>query len=341
MASANSPVGIGIIGAGSIANVHLRALSENPQIKVVALADVREEARQSLAKRYGVARTVEDYRELLDDAATDLVDVCLPHYLHCPVALEAFAAGKSVIVEKPMAMSVAECDAMIEAARQAEARLFVAHNQRFMPAHLRAKELLEAGAIGKPFLAIFNIIGNEFATMNDPNHWKGSWDKAGGGVFIDTGMHAVYMLEHFFGQPEAVTAVMKRSVVTAENKAEDNAVVTFEYKGDLIATVAITYTALAHPWDERRNLYGTEGSLHISDSGPHPLTLVRSDAADVVTVEIPENLWWYSVAAALNHFVECYQKGTEPMVTPEQARRAVRMAAAAYEAARTGARIIL
>lgn len=341
MASEGSKVGLGIVGAGSIADVHLQAYAAHPAVRVVALADVRAEAARGLANRYGLSRTATDYRELLDDPAVELIDLCLPHFLHCPVALEAFQAGKSVIVEKPMALTVAECEAMIEAAQQAGKRLFVAHNMRFMPAHMRAKELLEAGAIGRPFLAIFNIIGNEFANMNDPQHWKGSWDRAGGGVFFDTGMHAVYMLEHFFGLPAAVTAVMKRLVVTAENKAEDNAVVTFEFPQGLLATVAITYTALAHPWDEQRHLYGTEGSLHIRDSGLPPLTLRRGGTAEAVPVEILENLWMDSVAAALHHFIDCYRTGTEPVVTPEQALRAVHMATAAYEAARTERRIVL
>ena len=310
------------------------------EVAAARVAEVSPEARERIGQQPKVAGVVEDYRALLDDPSIDLIDVCLPHYLHAPTAIEALEAGKAVICEKPIAMTVEEADAMIAAAEAASRPLYVALNQRFMPHHIRAKELLDEGAIGKPFLAIFNIIGCELGTMNNPDHWKGSWDKAGGGAYIDTGMHATYMLHHFLGQPTAVTAVMKRFVVTAEDKADDNAAVIFEFPGAL-ANLAITYAAKDHRWEEYRNIFGTEGSLHMTDYSLPRLRLVKAQKEAPVAIEEPESIWHHSVAAGLRHFVQCYITGGPPVVSAEEARDALRTALAAYQSSREGRRVEL
>ncbi|HIE53264.1 MAG TPA: Gfo/Idh/MocA family oxidoreductase [Armatimonadetes bacterium] len=331
---------VALIGAGGIAHPHAQALLANEHVASLAIAEPQAEVREAFAQRYGLQRAVADYRELLADPAIDLVDLCLPHDLHCPVALEAFAAGKHVISEKPLARTVEECEAMIEAAEKAGRRLFVSHNQLFFPAVRRAKEMLEAGVLGRPFLALINIIGNEFGRMNDPTHWKGSWDRAGGGVTIDTGIHALYLLEHFFGEVEAVTAVLRRLVVEPDNKADDNAALTLEFKGGVLANIVLTYTALAHPWEERRHLYGTEGSLHLADVEPY-LQHTRGTATEVIPVASPPHLHPWSIGQSLNHLLDCLAHDREPLITAEQGRSAVRLAQAAYHSSREGRRVVL
>ena len=331
---------VGLLGGGAVAGPHLAGYAAIGEVAAVKVAETSPEARERVRGRPKVTEVADDPRRLIDDPAIDLIDICLPHHLHAEFAVPALEAGKAVICEKPIARTLEEADAMIAASERTGRPLYIAHNQRFYPHHVRAKELLDSGAIGKPFLAIFNIIGNEFARMNDPASWKGTWDKAGGGAYIDTGFHATYMLHHFFGQPTAVTAVMKRLVVEPKGKADDNAAVIFEFPG-VLANLANTYTALHHPWDERRGIYGTEGSLHCNELVSPRLRLVKNHQATAIEVDEPASIWEYSIAAAVAHFVDCFINGAAPLVTPQQSRSALRTALAAYQSAREGRRVEL
>jgi len=246
---------VGLIGGGSVARVHLAGYGAIDEVAALRVAEANAAAHGELGRQPKVADIVADYRELLDDPSLDLIDICLPHHLHAPAAIAALGAGKAVICEKPIATTLDDADAMIAAAEAAGRPLYISHNMRFYPHHLKAKQLLGDGAIGRPFLAVLTVVGNELVRMNDP------------GAYIDTGFHATYTLHDFFGPPVAVTAVMGRHVVTAPNKADDTAAVIFEWPS-LTATLSITYAATHHPWDERREIHGTEGSLYITDRQP-------------------------------------------------------------------------
>jgi len=331
---------VGLIGGGSVARVHLAGYGAIDEVAALRVAEANAAAHGELGRQPKVADIVADYRELLDDPSLDLIDICLPHHLHAPTAIAALGAGKAVICEKPIATTLDDADAMIAAAEAAGRPLYISHNMRFYPHHLKAKQLLGEGAIGRPFLAVLTVVGNELVRMNDPESWKGTWDKAGGGAYIDTGFHATYTLHDFFGPPVAVTAVMGRHVVTAPNKADDTAAVIFEWPS-LTATLSITYAATHHPWDERREIHGTEGSLYITDRQPPRLRLVRDGEDTAVAIDELDNPFADSIAAALRHFVDCYITGQEPMVTATESRAVLRTVLAAYRSAREARRIAL
>ncbi|MBM3501332.1 MAG: Gfo/Idh/MocA family oxidoreductase, partial [Armatimonadetes bacterium] len=257
---------VGLVGAGSISRLHLRAYVENPHVVDVRVADPDPGARERLAGEYGLISRVEDsYEALLADAEIDLIDICAPHHLHHPVALAALKAWKHVITEKPIALNLKQADEMIAAARKAKKRLFVALNQRMFPAHVKAKQIIDEGEIGKPFLGIVNVIGNEFDRMNDPSSWKGDVRLAGGGALIDTGYHAVYMLQHFLGPARAVTAMTKRLRVEPKNKGDDTSVVALEMPNGAVGSITVTYAATGDHWTETRQIIGPQGSLFITD----------------------------------------------------------------------------
>lgn len=306
----------------------------------VVLADTSQERLRAMTDEWGIIKeTVTDYRELLNDDSIDVIDCCLPHYLHYPVVMDALRAGKHAIVEKPIAMTVEQGQEMIAEAKARGKKLFVSLNQRMFPAHLKAKELLDEGLVGTPFLGIANIIGNEFRNMNNPDHWKGSWEKAGGGALIDTGFHAVYMMQHFLGEAHAVTARTRRLVVKPDNKADDNSCVIMDCPKNVTVNIVVTYTALAHPWTEQRHIFGTEGSIHIYDGEDEPLVLVRDQAAGPIKVARPLNVNWYSIARCLDHFLDCIVNDKQPDIKPEEAVSALRTILAAYESDKKGQRV--
>ena len=333
---------IGLIGAGAIASPHIQAYINNPHVADVYVADISEEARRSLADRFGIIKkTFADYQELLADESVDVADICLPHHLHHPAALAALKAGKAVIVEKPPALSLQHFDEMAEAAQAAGRKLFVALCQRMFPAHRKAKELLEAGEIGRPFLATVTVLGNEMERMNDPDSWKGDWEKAGGGAMFDTGFHAVYMLQHFFGPASAATAVTKRLAATAEKKADDTAGAILELPGEVLGTIVVTYASTGSRWQEERRLVGGEGVILIRDDPEDELPLVVVKDGDFWPVKVrrPPHVNAWGIARALDHFIDCIITDTAPEITLQESRSALATMLAIYRSAQQGERM--
>lgn len=329
---------VGIIGGGGIAIRHIAGYRKVDDVESITLADVNPNfAAKGELDATPNARAVIDHREILDDGEIEVVSICLPHDLHEPFAVEALRAGKHVITEKPIALNVEQADHMIAVAEQANRRLFVIMNLVFTPYYLRARELLRSGELGRPFMSVFHIEGNEFAIMNDPNHWKGTPERAGGGAMMDTGYHAVYMLLDMFGLPEKISARTRRLVVEPVNKMDDNTVATLEFPGGVMGTVIVSYSITSKPWSERRHVYCTDGSIEMSDETVEPLKIWR-DSQVVERQDWPhhEHPHVYSIGACIAHYLECITTGDEPMVNAHHARDTLATLEAVYQSSNMG-----
>ncbi len=141
---------VGFIGAGAITDLHYLGYKDNPKAELHAICDVDEALLRRRASDWKIRKTYTDYRQLLADPDVDAVEVITPHNLHAEMGIAALEAGKHVSVQKPMAITVTECDALIEAAQRAGKLMRVFENFRFYPPLMKAKELLDAGAIGEP-----------------------------------------------------------------------------------------------------------------------------------------------------------------------------------------------
>jgi predicted dehydrogenase len=196
---------IGIIGAGAVVQgAHVKAFQGRRDVEVVGIADPNEAYRARVGASLGCSRLYEDYRRLLDDRSVQALDICLPHFMHEGVVIEALSAGKDVLLEKPIALSLDQADRMMGAATKSGRQFFVALNERFFPAHRELKRIIDSGEHGRPFLALAQIVGDELTRMNDPSSWKGDWSKAGGGALIDTGTHIMDLMLWWFGRPRSV-----------------------------------------------------------------------------------------------------------------------------------------
>ncbi len=335
---------VGIVGGGSIATPHLQAYVRNEHVNEIILCDTDEAVLQKRSEQFGIIKhTTTKYDDLLADDEIRVIGICTPHYLHHRQALKAFKAGKDVICEKPIAIKLEHADEMISQAKKARRRFFVSLNQRMFPAHRKVKELMDAGEIGTAYLGIVNIIGDEFGRMNDAKNWKGDWEKAGGGALIDTGYHAVYMLQHFFGNAKAVTAMTKRLRVEPGNKADDTSVVALEHPQNTVSTICVTYAATGSPWTEERQIIGTTGSFLIRDHPEDEIPLhAWADKEPVyppLKVFHPPNLNGWAIEQAVGHFIECILDDKEPEIKPQEARAALATCLAAYRSQREGRRI--
>ncbi len=328
---------IGIIGAGAVVQgAHVKAFLGRTDVAVSGIADPCEAFRSRVGAALGCDRLHGDYRSLLEDRSIDALDICLPHFMHEAVVLDAFSAGKDVILEKPIALDLGQADRMIAAAAKAGRKFYVALNERFWPAHRKLKEMIEDGGLGKPFLATAQLIGDELRRMNDPESWKGDWAKAGGGALIDTGTHIVDLMLWWFGRPRTVSCQWGRFVVEAPGKADDNVVVTLGYDG-MLANIVVSYACASDPWREDKQVYFRDASAHVTMDCDAPLRLCRGkEAMRPVETEAMASWWEGSVAAGVNHFLDCLQGKDRPAYGPEASRDTLEVILLAYRAAGEG-----
>ena len=329
---------VGIIGGGFVGRVHVEAMLGHADVERISIADSDAQALEAIARDYLTQRAEADYRVLLDDPSIDVIDVCLPHDLHHPVVLEAFAAGKHVIADKPIANTLPEADEMLAAAEFADRRFYVALNQRFLPVHQRVKALLADGFIGSPSLATLTVAGDERPRMGVPGHWKGSWDRAGGGALADSGTHIVDLAHDWFGPPTAVQCHLARHVIEAPDKADDTAALILEYPS-LTVSLLVGYASGGEPWSEMRSMWSESGSMHVRLEAPQPLETWKAGQRVPQDVEHDTDWWPWSVRRGLEHAVEAIAHDRPFAVTPLDARATLCTIRAAYEAAGTGTRI--
>jgi predicted dehydrogenase len=326
---------IGIIGAGGVVQkAHVRAFRARRDVRVCGIADPSEADRARAGAAVGCDRLTDDYRRILDDPAIDAVDICVPHYLHECIVLEALDAGKHVLLEKPIALTLEQADRMIGKASSRNRQFHVALNERFYPAHQTLKAMIDSGEHGRPFLAVAQIVGDELARMNDGQGWKGDWTKAGGGALMDTGTHVVDLMLWWFGRPKWVSCQWGRFVVQKNNKADDNVALTMGYD-DMLVDIVVSYACASDPWREDKQVYFRDSSVHVTMDPDTPISVVRGKEPPRPIGTTPMASWWEdSVSAGVCHFLDCLLGKAAPAYGPEAARDALEIILLAYRAAR-------
>ncbi|MFW5866687.1 MAG: Gfo/Idh/MocA family protein [Armatimonadota bacterium] len=335
---------VGLIGCGSFSSLHLDGLVRNEHVRDVIAADPDEAALETMHRRYGIIkRTESDWRAVVEDEAVDIVDIITPHDTHREIAVAALEAGKDVICEKPMARTLEEADAMLAAAQASDGRLLISLPQVYFPAIVAANEIVRSGEIGRAFLAVFSIYDDEFERMSDPEHWKGSLDRAGGGVLIDAGYHPLYVLLHMFGRPRSLTATCRSLLIDVEGKGEDTAAVALDFGEGVMANLTVTFADRGERYRADRRIVCEEGVLMIRDMPEDeiPLALLHGEEFSPIRVHNPLHVPPYAVEAMLNDLVGALVEDREPVATTQLAYDTLRVVEAAYESDRHGRRVEL
>ncbi|MBI5878513.1 MAG: Gfo/Idh/MocA family oxidoreductase [Chloroflexi bacterium] len=315
-----------LVGAGFIAESHLKGYLQAANAQVAAVVDVDAGRARRMAAMAGGVPWLTDYREALNMA--DIVDVCTTSATHVEIGTAAARAGKHVHIEKPFAMTVAECETLLNACEQAGVKVMAGQTERFKPVHEQMKQVIERGDIGKLVMARVNTDAGHF--------WPGGWqgwqiDPAlSGGLFLHLGIHMLDLLLWLFDRPprSIYAQTIKRASSAMDMNDYYQAIIRFA--DDSTAIANLTY-ALPRRGDSVRAamLVGSHGSAYhnlsddaylISDTGLHFV----DDGLDP------------PIARQVAHFVDCVEQGRDPMVTPAQIRTALRTALAADESSRTG-----
>ena len=322
---------VGVIGLGWFGEKHCEVLSGLQQAELYALCTRTKDRLDEVAGRFGVERVFTDYRQMLALPELDVVSVVTMWDQHVDPTLAALAEGKHVFVEKPLASTVADCDRIVEAAKQAKGSLMVGHICRFNPRYAAAKEEIASGRIGK--------VVSIYARRNLPR-WitEGVLDKIG--PIIGDGVHDVDLMLWYTGA-RIVTAYAQTTRVR-DLKHPDIGMAMYRFDSGAIA-VCENIWALPQrspmQIDERMEITGTEGSISIHDTTPNFMVV------DKDSVQYMDTTYWPSIhglrSGALreewNYFLQCIQEGKQPdVIRPEESRSAVAACLAAEESAATG-----
>lgn len=242
---------VAIIGTGAISPSHIEAyLQFKDRCKIVALCDLYPEKAEVRRDQYGLeAKIAHDYKELLQDGI-DLVSICMPPYVHAQVAVDFLNAGSHVIVEKPMAASLKECDDMIEAARINGKVLSVIAQNRFRNPIMKLKQVLDSGLAGKILHAQVDSFwwrGHSYYDL----WWRGTWEKEGGGPTLNHAVHHIDGLLWMLGRPSHVQAYMA-NVAHDNAEVEDLSIAMMKYPNGALGQLT---SSVVHHGEEQQYIF--------------------------------------------------------------------------------------
>lgn len=329
---------IGIAGLGRAFSIMMPALAD-PRLEVVAGADPRPEARARFAADFE-ARAFETVEELCRDPAVEAVYVSTPHQFHRANVEAAAVHGKHVLVEKPMALSLADADAMIAAAEAAGVRLGVALQRRAEPQLQRLHAAVAAGELGRLTLGLVSIPYHRPQSYYDQAGWRGTWAHDGGGVLMNQGIHLIDLLLWLMGDPvevQARAATLQRAV-----EVEDTLAATLRFAGGALATVAATTTA-EPGFPHRVEVFGTRGGAQLEGEGLlrwHTAAGARHEAEGAAQAAgaggDPRGIAPIGHIRLLRDLIGAVREGRPPLVDGAEGRRSLAAVLAIYRAAGLG-----
>lgn len=335
---------IGIIGCGKIAQVrHIPEFMANPDAEIAAFYDINLARAEELAKTCG-GKAYPTYEALLADPAIDAVSVCAANHVHAEISIAALKAGKHVLCEKPMAVSLEECEAMVAAARESGKYLMIGQNQRLAKAHAKARELIKQGAIGRvlTFRTTFGHGGPETWSI-DPgkNVWFFDKTKAAMGAMADLGIHKTDMIQYVLDSKIVRTQAMlttldKRDASGSLIGVDDNAICIYQMENGAIGTMTASWTYYAAE-DNTTVIYGTKGELRLYDDPRYSVRQINADGTridyQIDQIQTNDN---QTASGVIDLFVKSLVEHTPPEISGENVLHAMKAVFASIESSARG-----
>jgi predicted dehydrogenase len=303
-----------LIGCGDISRKRVApALRDSPFCELVAVSRARAELAESFAHEFGARRWCAEWQELLTDYEVDAIYVATPVHLHAEQTIAAAERGKHVLCEKPMALSVADCDRMITACRANDVKLGVAYYRHFYPVVRRVKELLDSGDLGVPVVAQINAFEWFDPSASEPRAWLIKKRLSGGGPMFDFGCHRIEVLLDVFGEVRDVKATLANTFFF-DREVEDVATAVFRFERGTCGTLSVTHAA-REPQDTF-DLYCTDGSIHIPVLNEGKMQVITPDGERTETHPNAKNIH----LPLIEDFASAVLENRDPVVTGEIGR---------------------
>ena len=322
-----SKIKVALLGGGGIVDAHIRGYRTYADaIEVTAIADVVDETARRRAAELG-ATAYSDFRLMIDEADLDAVDICLPHHLHAEAIVAAAQAGKHILCEKPLCLTVQQADEVQRVVSAAGVTLMCAHNQLFLPAVSTAKQLLEQGILGSVYeVRTSDSFYNDFNPQN--MGWRATAATSGGGELMDTGYHPTYLMLHLAGgSPVEATALLSRHRLRFMD-SEDSAQVLVRFDNGVVGHLVTSWAYQPPPGSERFSVVGERGSLH-SDGRDLTVSLRGSTSQTYDFDDVD------TYVSEIGHFADCLRSGARPLHTEREGIDVLCLILAAYEGARS------
>jgi len=334
LAHADTPArktGYAVIGLGRIAGHFMPGTRLTTNSQITGLVSGHRDKANRIAAEYGVAQnsiySYENFDEIAHNPAVDAVYVALPNSMHAEYTIRAAKAGKHVLCEKPMATSVADCEAMIAACKAANVKLMIAYRCHYEPTNLRAIKLIRDGSLGQ-----VQAIESSFGFNIAPGEWRLSKKLAGGGPLYDVGIYSLNACRYLTGEePQHISAYA--SVIDHDgrfNEVEENVSWTMRFPSGIVASCATTYGA---PMDGFFRVHGSKGWLEVDQAFVYEGLHLRAQFGGTQLDEPNTARDPSQFLAEAEHFSHCVQNNLEPQSPGEEGLRDMRYIAEIYRSA--------
>jgi predicted dehydrogenase len=347
---------VGLIGCGKVGQIHAAALHGLAEAELTAVCDVSAERAQTFADRYG-ARGYTDVDAMLRESKVEAVIIGTPHPLHAAPAVRAAAAGVHVLVEKPLAATLADCDAMLAAAKRAGVLLGVISQRRLYEPVRRMKEAIDAGKIGRPALGVFTMYSWREPAYYQSDPWRGKWDTEGGGVLVNQSPHQLDLLRWFMG-PVAEVSGYWANVNHPAVEVDDTAVAVLRFQNGGLGAI-VTSVAQKPGIYTKVHIHGTSGAsvgvetdrgatfiagmTAIAEPPLNDLWTIPGEEHLLPAFQAEDRARFTQIDATTHYhrlqiqdFLRAIREGRPPLVTGEDGRAVVELFTAIYRSNQEG-----
>jgi predicted dehydrogenase len=345
---------LAIIGCGKVAHLHAKAIGNLPNAKLAAVWSRTPASAEKFAAVYD-AKPCDDIQTMVRANGIDLVVVCNPHPFHREVAVEAARAGAHVLVEKPLASSLEDCDIIINECRKAGVRLGVISQRRWYAPVQRLRQAIDAGKIGSPALGTVNMLGWRDKAYYDSDPWRGTWDMEGGGVLVNQSPHQLDLLLWYMGEADEVYGVW-RNLNHPYIEVDDTALAIVKFKNGGIGNIIVSNSQKPGIYGKVQ-IHGSNGaSVGVQTDGGAMFiagmsSVLEPPVNDLWTVPDEEHLLegWvrddselfnridptiYYMERQIEDFLQALDENREPLVDGIAGRRTVELFTAIYRSTR-------
>lgn len=345
----------GIIGCGKVGDFHVKAYANLQQSSFTAVCDANAERAKVFAERYGV-KAYTDVKEMCEKEHLDVVSVCTPHPLHANPAVAAAECGCNVLIEKPLASTLADCDAIIAAGDRGGVKIGTMVQRRFYRPCMRIHEAIEAGKLGKPVLGMVTMLGWRNKAYYDSDSWRGTWKGEGGGVLVNQAPHQLDLLLWYMGEVDEVYGVWK-NLNHPYIEVEDTAVAVVKFKNGGVGNIVVSNSqnpalyGKVHIFGENGAAAGVQtdggamfiaGMSTIAEPPVNDLWTVPGEAELLPTWKREDSDFFNSVdsmyyyhSRQIEDFLSAVLNGTKPLVDGRDGRRTVELFEAIYRSTQT------
>jgi UDP-N-acetyl-2-amino-2-deoxyglucuronate dehydrogenase len=337
----SEPLGIGVIGTGSIANAHLYTYQKSERARLIAVADVDERRAKDAAQRFEADKVFSDYLDLLALNEVQAVSICTPPFLHGEMSIAALERGKHVLCEKPVAPTLAALDLIAEAESRSSASFSGVFQLRYGRGAVEVRRLLDEGRFGRLHLGIAETIW-----FRDHDYyevpWRGTWESEWGGVTVSQAIHLIDSLIWFLGEPVSVYA--QGGTFRTRTEIDDTNVAIIHFASGAIGQVTSTVSAFGEERG-RLEIYGTDlratsqGTQYDATSELFALASPVEGEADDLAARMEEETPTTSRLlhrTAIEDFLDALQSGRKPAISIEECRKTLQVTTAIYKSAMTG-----